>query len=99
MTRNSRNTRLTVEAPATDCVDVRNAVNRVQPMHNAAAERMRRYRQRRRSGLRCLMVLLRETEIDMLICRALLEPEMRHNKNAIINALHDHFDLTLSMRP
>jgi hypothetical protein len=60
------------------------------------AERMRRYRQRRRSGLRCLMVQLREKEIDVLVCRALLKPEMRHSKNAIINALHDHFDQTLS---
>jgi hypothetical protein len=64
-----------------------------------AAARMRRHRQRQREGLRCLTVQLRETEIDMLICKALLEPEMRNNKNAIINALHDHFDLTLSMRP
>ena len=47
---------------------------------------MRRYRQRRRDGLRCVTVQLRETEVDMLICRALLKPEMRHNKNAIINA-------------
>jgi hypothetical protein len=73
------------------------------PMVNSsssyAAKRMRRYRQRRRLGLRCLTIQIRETEIDMLICRALLKPEMRHNKNAIINALHDHFDLTLSMRP
>ena len=61
-------------------------VNRVQPMPNAAAKRMRRYRQRRRDGLRCVTVQLRETEVDMLICRALLKPEMRHNKNAIINA-------------
>ena len=63
------------------------------------AERMRRYRQRRRSGLRCLTIQLRETEIDVLICRALLRPEMRHSKNAIFDALHAHFDLTLSMNP
>jgi hypothetical protein len=63
------------------------------------AERMRRYRQRRRAGLRCLTVELRESEIDMLVCRALLKPEMRNNKNAILRALYDHFDLTLSMRP
>jgi hypothetical protein len=30
---------------------MRDAVNRVQPMPNAAAKRMRRYRQRRREGL------------------------------------------------
>jgi hypothetical protein len=64
-----------------------------------SAERMRRYRQRRRAGLRCLMVQLRETEIDMLVCRALLRPEMRNNEYAIINALHAHFDLTLNMKP
>jgi hypothetical protein len=50
------------------------------------AERMRRYRQRRRSGLRCLTIQLRETEIDMLVCRAVLEPEMPNNRNAIIIA-------------
>jgi hypothetical protein len=36
------------------------------------AERMRRYRQRRRSGRRCLTIQLRETGIDMLVCRAVL---------------------------
>ena len=60
------------------------------------AERMRRHRERRREGLRCLTVQLRETEIEALIYRGLLKPEMRHSKNAIINALHDHFDQTLS---
>jgi hypothetical protein len=65
----------------------------------SAAERMRRYRQRRRDGLRCLTIQLRETEIEALIYKGLLKPETRHNKNAIINALHSHFDLTLSMTP
>lgn len=73
--------------------------NNSEPPISPAAGRMRRHRERRRSGLRCLTVQLRETEIDMLICRALLKPEMRNNKIAIINALHAHFDLTLSMRP
>jgi hypothetical protein len=58
---------------------------------------MRRHRKLRRDGLRCLTVQLRETEIDMLICKALLEPEMRNNRIAIITALHAHFDQTLSM--
>jgi hypothetical protein len=39
----------------------------------AAAERMRRYRQRRRDGLRCLIIELRETEIDDLIRKGLAE--------------------------
>ena len=33
---------------------------------SAAAERMRRYRERRRDGLRCLTIELRETEINAL---------------------------------
>jgi hypothetical protein len=64
-----------------------------------SAERMRRHRQRRRDGLRCLTIQLRETEIDVLTCKALLKPESRDDRNAIINALHAHFDLTLSMTP
>jgi hypothetical protein len=60
-----------------------------------SAARMRRHRKRRRDGLRCLTVELRESEIDTLVCRALLMPEMRNNRNAIIRALYAHFDLTL----
>ena len=61
-----------------------------------AAARMRRHRKLRREGLRCLTVQLRETEIEALIHKGLLQFETRHRKNAIINALHDFFDLTLS---
>src|SRR5262249_19646 len=42
---------------------------------SAAAERMRRHRQRRRDGLRCFMIELRETEIDALIRKGLLAAE------------------------
>jgi len=38
-----------------------------------AAERMRRHRERRRRGPRCLMIELRETDVDALICGGLLE--------------------------
>jgi hypothetical protein len=60
-----------------------------------AAERMRRYRQRRRDGLRCLIVELRETEIDALICKGLLKSEMRNDSTEIIYALYQHLDQTL----
>jgi hypothetical protein len=68
--------------------------NAPEPSASPAA-RMRRHRQRRREGLRCLMVQLRETEIEALIYRGLLKPEMRNSKNAILNALHAYFDITL----
>ena len=63
-----------------------------------AAMRMRRHRKRRSGGLRCLTIELRDSEIDVLVFRALLNPEMRNNKNAILRALYDHFEQTLSIR-
>src|SRR6266700_5814675 len=46
-----------------------------------AAERMRRYRQRRRAGLRCYELELRESEIDALVRRDLLLASERTNRN------------------
>jgi SOS response regulatory protein OraA/RecX len=62
---------------------------------SAAAERMRAHRRRRRAGLRRVMVQLRETEIDELIRRKLLEADARNDSYAIRDALHTHFDHTL----
>jgi hypothetical protein len=61
-----------------------------------AAERMRAHRQRRRAGLRCVTVELRETEVDVLIQQKLLAPDARNDPCAIRNALHTHFDRTLA---
>jgi hypothetical protein len=61
-----------------------------------AAERMRRHRQRRRDGVRCLVIELRETEIDALISKGLLKPEMRNDTSAIIDALYGHLDRTIA---
>jgi hypothetical protein len=41
-----------------------------------AAERMRAHRERRRLGLRCLTIQLRETEIDALIHTGLLNADV-----------------------
>ena len=60
-----------------------------------AAERMRRHRERRREGLRCLWVELRDTEIDALMRKGLLKPETRHDQNAIADALYDYLERTL----
>jgi hypothetical protein len=57
---------------------------------------MRRHRQRRRSGLRCLSIELRETEIDTLIRKGLLRKETRNDPKAIRKALYDHFGRTLA---
>jgi hypothetical protein len=59
------------------------------------AQRMARHRRRRKEGLRCLTVLLRETEIDTLIRRGRLAPEGRDNLLAVRKALYGFLDDTL----
>jgi hypothetical protein len=61
---------------------------------SAAARRMRAHRQRRRDGLRCIVVQLRETEIDELVRKGLLQADARNDVYAVRNALHAHFDRT-----
>jgi hypothetical protein len=68
-------------------------------IRSAAAERMRRHRERRRDGLRCLTIELRETEIDELIQKELLNPETRNDTSAIIDALYAFLDRTLDATP
>ena len=63
--------------------------------HSLAAERMRRHRRRRRNGLRCLMIQLRETEIDTLISRELLQTDARSDAQSVREALYKHLDRTL----
>ena len=53
---------------------------------SAAAQRMRAHRQRRRDGLRCILVQLRETEIDELIRRKFLQADARNDVHSIRNA-------------
>jgi hypothetical protein len=62
---------------------------------SAAAERMRLHRERRRQGLRCLTIELRETEIEALICNGFLRLETRNDASAVTEALYAFFDRTL----
>ena len=64
-----------------------------------AAERMRRHRERRREGLRCLWVEVHESELDAFIRAGLLEPQLRHDENAIADALYAHLERTLGAPP
>jgi len=66
---------------------------------SAAAERMRAHRQRRRDGLRCLTVELRDSEIDALIRKQLLKSERRNDLSAIVDALYVFLDRTLDATP
>ena len=63
---------------------------------SAAAERMRGHRQRRRDGLRCLTIELRETEIDALLGK---KADARNDPDAIRDALYAHLERTLDAMP
>ena len=66
-----------------------------QAAPSAAALRMRRHRERRRDGLRCMTIELRETEIDALIRKGLLKDDARNNRRAVISAFYGFLDRTL----
>jgi hypothetical protein len=69
------------------------------PGCSTAAARMRLHRERRRHGLRCLMIELRETEIDVLVAKGLLNSETRHDPRVVRQALYAHLDQTLGSAP
>jgi hypothetical protein len=58
-----------------------------------------RYRERRRDGLRCLTIEIRETEIDVLIGKGMLKADARNYPDAIRDALYAHLDRTLDEMP
>jgi len=63
---------------------------------SAAAERMRRHRERRREGLRCVTIELRETEIDALARNGFLKDNARNNLRSIEMALYEFLEYALS---
>ena len=62
---------------------------------SAAAERMRRHRERRRDGLRCLLIELRETEIDALARNGFLKADARNDPDSIEMALYEFLERAL----
>ena len=57
---------------------------------------MRAHRQRRRDGLRCLTIELRETEIDALISKKAVA---RNDADATRDALYAYLERTLDAMP
>ena len=60
-----------------------------------AALRMRRHRERRRDGLRCMMIELRETEVTALIRKGFLTEAARNDRRAVIGAFYGFLDRAL----
>jgi hypothetical protein len=65
------------------------------PAPSAAALRMRRHRERRRDGLRCMTIELRETEVTALIRKGLLSDDARNDLKAVKRAFYGFLDRTL----
>jgi hypothetical protein len=56
---------------------------------------MRRHRERRQRGMRCLWVELHATEINTFVRMGLIKAEMRNDPNAIREGLHAFLGGTL----
>ena len=67
-------------------------------IRSPAAERMRQHRERRRQGLRCLMIEISETQIGGLVRAGLLPAEWRDYAGPVSCALYEHLDRTLVHR-
>jgi hypothetical protein len=59
---------------------------------SAGAVRMALYRERRRRGLVCIVLELREAEIDFLVRGQYLDPQRQSDKAAIRDAMHHWLD-------
>jgi hypothetical protein len=84
----AHNTEMAVIPPTTESV-----------APSAAAYRMRRFRKRRRSKLRCFTVQVFEKEVETLIRRGLLAEDARNDPYAVRDALHTHLARTLGSTP
>jgi hypothetical protein len=60
-----------------------------------AAERMRAHRQRRRDGMRCVMLDVHDGEIDALARRGFLKADARNDLRSIEMALYEFLERTL----
>ncbi len=60
-----------------------------------AAERMRRHRERRRDGLRCVMLEIRDSEVEVLVRKGMLKADTRNDPHAIEMALYQFLERTL----
>lgn len=65
------------------------------PASSRAALRMRRHRERRRDGLRCMTIELRETEVTALVRKGFLKEDARNDRRALMNAFYGFLDGSL----
>ena len=61
-------------------------------VRSAAAARMARHRRRRQLGLKCVVILIRQNELDILVRQGWLARDDRDDAAAIGRALHQFLD-------
>lgn len=71
------------------------AAVKTEAAREAAAERMRRCRARRRAGFRCLVIEISNAEIGGLVRHGLLSADGREDLDAIQTAVYDFFEQTI----
>jgi hypothetical protein len=71
------------------------AAVKTEAAREAAAERMRRCRARRRAGFRCVTVEIHCSEIDTLVRGGLLRADERDDEGAVVDALSQYIEQTL----
>ena len=68
----------------------------VEAQRTDAAERMRRYRERKKSGLRCLLVEVHDDEVRELETRGYLPAGCSDDPEAVAQAFYQFLDDTLT---
>ena len=66
-----------------------------QQSKSSGSERMKISRERRRKGLRCVTLQIRESEVDALIHLGHLQSVARNDVKAIQSAMYAYLDQTL----
>jgi hypothetical protein len=69
----------------------------IDAIREATANRVRLHRERKRLGLRCLTIEIRDREINALVRHGLLDGEKRDDTRAIRAAFHQYLDQTLGL--
>jgi hypothetical protein len=69
----------------------------IDAIREATANRVRLHRERRRRGMRCLTIEIRDREIAALVRHGLLDGEKRDDTRAIRAAFHQYLDQTLGL--
>jgi hypothetical protein len=89
-----RDQNMTDTATVTTIAAIADARTARKRAHHAAREKA--YRERKRDGLRCLTVEIRDEEVDVLVQFGFLDRDRRDDRHAILAAFYEFLDRTLS---